>query len=216
MDAQVAIATVSCRDPKWPYVYDMLCMFGQFAGTGGAGIKRIGFQLCLGSQVHYGRRDAVNTALKDGTTHILWIDDDMTFPSDTLARLLKHDLDFVAANCTSRQEPVWTTAIKDNQRITSIGQTGLMEVDQVGFGVVLTKVDMFRKIPEPWFTTPHDPKGGKVGEDIFFCVQARKQGYKLFIDHDLSVQIGHVGMKIYKHDMVTDNPLECTVRPLIP
>ena len=79
--------------------------------------------------------------------------------------------------------------------------TGLQEVGSVGMGVMLIKANVFAKLAEPWFETPwrHD-KRGYIGEDVFFCKKAREAGFKIWIDHDVSKEIGHIGMFEFKHD----------------
>jgi hypothetical protein len=79
--------------------------------------------------------------------------------------------------------------------------TGLQEVGSVGMGVMLIKANVFAALSEPWFETPwrHD-KRGYIGEDVFFCKKAREAGFKIWIDHDVSKEIGHIGMFEFKHD----------------
>jgi hypothetical protein len=125
-------------------------------------------------------------------SHVLFIDSDMRFPSDTLERLLKHDVDIVGANCVQRTQKQFT-ARKNGEFVSSIGKTGIEEVDTLGFGVTLIKAEVFEKMEEPWFHTPFD--GNKhVGEDVYFSTMAGKNGYKIYIDHDLSQHIKHAGL----------------------
>lgn len=119
-------------------------------------------------------------------SHILFIDSDMRFPEDTIERLMSHDKDIIGANCRQRQSELTTTGI------TSLAKTGLEEVEKIGFGVTLIKTDLFMKIPEPWFATPFDGEQF-VGEDIFFCRKAKENGFKIFVDHDLSKEVKHIG-----------------------
>lgn len=79
--------------------------------------------------------------------------------------------------------------------------TGLQEIGSVGMGVMLIKKRVFAKLSEPWFETPwrHD-KRGYIGEDVYFCNKARDAGFKIWIDHDVSKEIGHIGTFEFKHD----------------
>jgi hypothetical protein len=47
----------------------------------------------------------------------------------------------------------------------------------------------------PWFHIPWNEKELKFdcGEDIYFCRKARKAGHKIYLDHDLSKEIAHIG-----------------------
>ena len=69
-----------------------------------------------------------------------------------------------------------------------------MEGAYTGFGVLLTDMKVFGDGLAPLFQTPWGADTSHIiGEDIMFCHAARQQGYQLFIDHDLSRQVKHVG-----------------------
>jgi hypothetical protein len=145
--------------------------------------------------------------MQEGCTHILFIDSDMRFPQDMIGRLIKHDLDIVATNCARRRMPTGPTAqlYKENGERelvwTMPESTGLQEVGSVGMGVMLIKANVFEALAEPWFETPwrHD-KRGYIGEDVYFCQKAAAAGFKIWIDHDVSKEIGHIGTFEFKHD----------------
>lgn len=128
---------------------------------------------------------------KPEISHILFIDSDMRFPEDTIFKLLSKQLPIIGANCKQRGVNK-TTAQLNGKFVSSKGKTGIQEVDKLGFGVTLISRAVFLKIPKPWFATPFDGKGF-IGEDIFFCKKAREAGYTIYIDHDLSQEVSHVG-----------------------
>lgn len=144
------------------------------------------FTVSQGTLLPNQRTELVKRSIEAHASHILFVDSDMRFPKDTLERLKKHDLDIVGANCKHRQANKWTAGV------SSKGKRGLKEVKGLGFGVTLIRTDVFFKIPEPWFATPYDGKQF-VGEDIFFCYKVKEAGLKIFIDHDLSQEIKHIG-----------------------
>lgn len=158
------------------------------------------------------RLNLVKLARETRPTHLFWADDDMVFPPDTIARLLRADKDIVGANCTSRKFPVIPYAVRDGRRVSSKGKTGLELVDQCGFGVVLVKMIVFDLIekcyPEmPLFTFGWDRKRREtVSEDVFFFKQAGKAGFEAWVDHDLSNQVAHIGKVAFSHDMIPDEP----------
>jgi hypothetical protein len=79
--------------------------------------------------------------------------------------------------------------------------TGIEEVGSIGMGVMLIKRKVFEALTEPWFETPwRNDKRGYVGEDVFFCRKAQAAGFKIYIDHDVSKEIGHIGTFEFKHD----------------
>lgn len=138
------------------------------------------------------RQYGVTLAQGMGASHILFVDSDMRFPADTLDRLVAADKDIVAANYVQRTAPQWWTSRFDGEWISSVGRTGLQEVEAVGFGVILIRLSVFDALARPWFDTPYDGQN-HVGEDLYFCQQARNAGFSVWIDHDLSQQVRHQG-----------------------
>jgi hypothetical protein len=167
----------------------------------------VSLKISQGTLIANQRAELCLDAMHEKCTHVLFIDSDMRFPQDMIERLLQHDLDIVATNCARRRMPTGPTAqiYKENGErelvYTMPETTGLQEVGSVGMGVMLIKANVFAKLAEPWFETPwrHD-KRGYIGEDVFFCKKARDAGFKIWIDHDVSKEIGHIGMFEFKHD----------------
>lgn len=163
---------------------------------------RIDLKIMQGTLIQNQRADLSLDALREGCTHVLFIDSDMTFPQDMVGRLLAHDVDIVATNCARRRMPTGPTAKIKNKLIFSMPEdTGLQEVDTIGMGVMLIKADVFKKMSEPWFETPwRTDARGYIGEDVFFCNKAKSIGYKIYIDHDVSKEIGHIGTFEFRHE----------------
>src|SRR4030042_1655614 len=70
----------------------------------------------------------------------------------------------------------------------------LMQVNALGMGFNLFKLDMFRNIPKPWFKTTqeiNEVTGDEVQntQDIYFYKKAAEAGYKFACD--TSVLVGH-------------------------
>lgn len=133
----------------------------------------------------------------------MWIDSDMIFPVDTLLKLLARKQDIVAANYSTRREPCYTTAFRGSFQdniYTEDTSTGLEEAQSCGMGMMLTKIDVFKKLDLPWFEIKYDRKTKTTtGEDIYFCRKAKGAGYKVWVDHDLSKEIGHLGTFEFRH-----------------
>lgn len=161
------------------------------------------------SNVVQNRHNLVRSAQKLKSSHILWLDDDMTFPPDTLERLLKHKLPIVGANCTTRALPIIPVAVKNNERIPSAGKSGVERIDQVGLAVMLTETSVFDRVPLPWFLMEWDQQYPDTycSEDMYFCRKAKKAGFQVAIDHDLSQQIGHIGEIEFDHSMIDADEL---------
>lgn len=151
--------------------------------------------MMIGTFVHHAREKLLHDMVELwGATHILWLDADMTFPPDAALRLLAHDVDVVAANYVTRVPPSRPTARRDGQCIASGDATGLEAVDHVGMGVFLMKTAIVRDLTRPrfWYSTPTET------EDVYFCNLLRAAGRTIYIDHDLSRDVGHVGMHTYR------------------
>ena len=118
----------------------------------------------------------------------------MTFPPDTALRLLAHEKDVVAANYVTRVPPNRPTARKDGQHVSSVDATGLESVDHVGMGVFLMDTSIVPDLPRPrfWYSTSTET------EDVYFCRLLRAAGHDIWIDHDLSKSVGHIGQYTYR------------------
>lgn len=148
--------------------------------------------------IDVGRETVFRGAIERQATHVLFVDTDMTFPDTTATRLLSRDKPIVAANCLMRDPRHLFTAQRDGQRIeTTPESSGLEQVDSVGMGVMLIRTDVVKGMDRPWFRHGWDA-WGEVGEDIRFCQAARAQGHSIYIDHDLSKEVGHIGQHTYQ------------------
>jgi hypothetical protein len=77
-------------------------------------------------------------------------------------------------------------------------QSGMVQrCNGVGMGATLFKMDLFRKIPAPWFETIQDWDPGKGGrgytQDLAFCEKVCKIGGKIAVD--TRVKVGHLDIE---------------------
>ena len=148
----------------------------------------------VGTYIQNLREGAAEAVLQSGASHILFIDSDMKFPEDTIERLLSHNKDIVAANYVQRVLQHKWTAMINGESLSSVGKTGLQEVDAIGMGVCLIKTNVFKQMKRPRFNMAWNDAGGYYwGEDVSFCNSARELGFKIWIDHDLSQFVQHIG-----------------------
>ena len=158
-----------------------------------------------GSLIAYQRENMADRALAAGATHILWLDSDMKLPANLVHHLFKHDLPVVACNYVKRIIPAMPNSKDMDGKLiaTDRDSHGLVEADSAGFGAVLVKREVFEKMPKPWFDTVWINKDGThemMGEDVFFFRAMRHfTDYKLYIDHDASQKIGHIGSFTYEN-----------------
>ena len=159
------------------------------------------------------RNSLVRTAVEEKCDYILFIDADMRFPKTTLERLLAHKKDIIGVNATTRMMPPKPTArnIQINEdgsvdwlEIFSNKEKGIGKVDAIGCGVMLIKTSCLKNIPQPYFYFEQLLKGKLLGEDIYFCIKAKDAGIDTWVDHDLSMEIGHVGSYTYGWDDIKD------------
>lgn len=151
--------------------------------------------------VHVGRQAVLERALWDWerASHVLWLDTDMRFPDTAALQLLAHNRSIVAANCVMKDPRILFTAEREGQRIeTRPDSTGLEAVDSIGLAVMLMRTDVVAELPRPWFQHGRTDAGVDIGEDRMFCRALRAAGHEIWIDHDLSKEIGHVGQYTYR------------------
>lgn len=166
------------------------------------------FNKTQSSIVHTARNNLAQEAIDSDCTHILFLDDDMLFPMNTFSALLTADKDIVAANCVTKEWPPRTTANKigGGKVFTRRSSEGLEEVESVGTAVMMIKREVFEKLPKPWFDNEwiNVEENKFTGEDRYFCYKAREHGFKVYIDHDLSKEIKHIGEWFYSHGMTEE------------
>jgi hypothetical protein len=154
----------------------------------------------MGSEVAMQRQQLVDQALDTSCTHIMWIDSDMKFPPNTLNMLLSYKKDIVAGNYATRVPPHRPVAFTDPNNLDSrcFSGTGLEEVWAVGSGMMLVNRKVYEKIPRPHYKIEYDENyTSLVGEDVYFCNNAHKYGYTVFVDHVISDKIAHVGTRAF-------------------
>lgn len=150
--------------------------------------------------IHCGRELVLEAALKQGMTHLLWLDTDMSFPRTAAVQLMAHGQPIVGCNYLSRRQGAsrFVARRTDGTRVeTTETSTGLEPVESTGFGVLLMRTDVVKGFGRPWFRHGLNDFGGDVGEDIMLCRGLGKAGYTVYIDHDLSKRVKHIGQYAY-------------------
>ena len=149
--------------------------------------------------IHVGREWFLEASIKQGATHVLWLDTDMSVMRETAVLLAAHDQPVVGLNYRVRQQSGLFTACRDGERIPTLEtSTGLEAVDYVGMGCLLMRTDVVAQLGRPWFRHGLNDMGGDVGEDCMFCGGLRAAGYTIWIDHDLSKEVGHIGQTTFR------------------
>ena len=163
----------------------------------------------LDFQFFYGYNvDQVRNLIADWAVNrydYLWaVDSDISFPPDTLRRLLEHDRDIVSAVYRQRLPGQYVVELYDKNSQGGVSNIpwehlrdrGLVEVAACGFGCVLIKSDVLRTVGYPQFeyhsAISHEHT---ISEDVDFCRKARDRGYKIYAD--TSILCDHFGQIIF-------------------
>ena len=159
-----------------------------------------------GSVIWKQRAELLQKAIDGGCTHALFLDVDQTFPPNLLRRLLSHKEPIVAANVAVKEWPSMPTARVRRGTVVEPVYTledseGLEEVWRVGTGIMLVDLKILKDVKKPWFQVSwgDKPEDDQYGEDWWFCKQVQEAGYSIYIDHDVSWEVGHIGDFQYNH-----------------
>ena len=146
------------------------------------------------------RNKLAQMAMDNGCTHVLYLDDDMVYDDQNLfIKLLQHDKDIVGVRAYTRKPPHYPCVFYKTEagfyQEMDFDSCGLREVDGLGVAALLVNLEVFRKMPEPWFEF-HQVKvlgrgQDRFGEDLYFCDKAKQLGFKVWCDTD--IETAHVG-----------------------
>jgi hypothetical protein len=131
---------------------------------------------------------------------IFWIDSDVEWDVEDFVRIYQSDLDVVSGLYqTSPDGTVAVARFDDDMRPKITNELDFfmeeepVEVFGVGFGFVAMKSGVFEKCDRPWFLMErirwqHLDFDLNVGEDYSFCVNARRNGFKVWLDADVKLR----------------------------
>lgn len=155
------------------------------------------------------RREALRQATKAGVDYLLFLDSDHTFPRNLLHRLLLSGKDVIGCNCATKAMPSAPTARRKSEEtygalVFSYNRTGLEKVWRLGTGVLLLSRKAFTALGPEVFEMRYKPEVDDYqGEDWTMAECLEKAGFDIWVDHDLSNEVGHVGYFNYRHDMTS-------------
>lgn len=160
--------------------------------------RSAGFRISLvnskSSIVAMSRNLAVDAGLETRAEWMLFLDSDMVFPSDTIARLMAHNFPIVGATYPRKIQPLTFIGNRLDGTPFSLKDTGLTEASRLPAGCLLIKTEVFDRMKKPFFRCGYDEKTGEIlGEDFWFSDHVRSLGYALYCDMDVSRQIEHIG-----------------------
>lgn len=145
------------------------------------------------SLVQIARCEIAAQAKAMGADYTVYLDSDMTFPADTILRLLGHDKDVVCCNAV-RKRPPHTSVLdlpKDAYGLVML-ETG------ASTGIMCVKTSVFAHFEPPFQVIWQQEKNAFLGEDYYFAMKCMERGIPVYCDADLSKDIGHIGLGVYR------------------
>lgn len=141
------------------------------------------------------RNLAVQVTLDSKADYLLFVDDDVIVPADSLERLIACDADIAAGDVLIRGYPFdhmcfrWTGEDKKVMKALSEypPHSKIINVDAVGCSLCLIRRELLEKIPSPYFIT-----GVNHTEDVYFCLKAREFDPGCTIKVDTLLTCGHI------------------------
>jgi hypothetical protein len=195
--ANIAIC-VPVRDQVTAVFTYSLAMLMKKCGEMG---QSVSLHMNIGSEVAMQRQQLVDEVLSQTKcTHIMWIDSDMKFPTETISMLLSAKKPIVGANYSTRVKPHKPIAFKkeSNLDVRVYTGTGLEEVFALGSGLMLVERGVYESMKKPYYGVEwNESFTNLVGEDIYFCKKAATYGHKTYVHHELSDRVSHIGTRAY-------------------
>lgn len=148
------------------------------------------FNFIANCLVYDAREKLVQLARENNCSHIFFLDSDMVPPVHTLESLFSHNVSIVTGMIFRRKWP-FQPCFYTKCRLDKFGNPefegpmepekwpdkGIYEIDGCGMACCLIDMRVFDDIKKPYFfPQPH------TGEDLAFCMKAKKAGYKLYVD----------------------------------
>ncbi len=147
------------------------------------------------------REKLARRALDERWTHLLFLDDDMTFEPEILDVLASRRQPIVVTNYLMKtpERDTFVAVGLDGARVATTRQnSGLQSIAYSGFGVSLFETKVFRDTPQPWFAPDFLPEKSTYStEDYPFFRRAREAGFDVLLDQDASKLVSHCGAGVW-------------------
>jgi hypothetical protein len=146
---RVAIATPSGRSYEAGCA-NCIAALAAYSAQAGIDLSLINVQT---SAITHGRNSTVQIAMENNCDKILWVDSDMTFPPNTLVRLLQHQKDIVGATYNKRTPPYTTLGRLKGQNpgTAALNAGGLHEAELLPGGLLLIDMNVYKALKWPWY-----------------------------------------------------------------
>lgn len=147
-------------------------------------------ELVAGTLVYMARNKLASKAVNEEYTHVLWLDSDMVFSETIVEDLTFCGKDFVCGAFQSRRPPYNScifSSLKPLERVKDYGKEPF-QVAGCGMACTLVSTEIMKAVLMQ-FGTCFVPMED-FGEDLAFCVRARKLGYQIWCEP--TVRAGHI------------------------
>ena len=169
------------------------------------------------SNVYYARQKCLTPDVSKGIhqkpfggtvdyDYIMWIDSDMFFSPKQFEELMDMDKDIASGIYKMQDQVSYATVEKynnqefiENSKFTFLNDEILSEkpdifpVEYTGFGWMLIKKGVIESMEYPWFRPEWMDFGNDIkdftSEDVGFCINAIKKGYKIYVNQ--KIRVGH-------------------------
>ena len=135
------------------------------------------------------RNEIAKLTLKHNFDYVLMIDSDVSVPKNTVNKLLECETDIALGWYYKKRTKTDQTVIYDfgkdyTDKNMIYGKTlwkdvNPFEIKGGGLGIALVNVNVFRKIPYPYFKYVIYDNDSILSEDLYFCTEARKYGMNI-------------------------------------
>lgn len=188
----VVVGIPFCGDVDHEFISSLLS--AQQPGGAGAVV----FAKTVRTLISPARNLLARAAIEHDAQFLMFIDSDMVFNGQSLMRLMQRACDpnisiigGLAFKRNAPFEPCIMNRRKNKWKYCQIPDPpGLYELDAIGMAFTLIKTEVFKHLKKPWF---YPDKEG-LREDLNFCFDAKKAGYRVFVDS--TIQVGHLGERI--------------------
>lgn len=162
----------------------------------------------IGYGIAQSRNKLADYALANGFTHILYVDDDVVLPIDSLKNLLEHKRQAVLGYYARRSKKgiyegyvsvykLGESSYTDKYTAEEMKEKRehgehLVRIHGGGMGCSLIETSVFKDLEFPYFKYIEypGPKRNVLGEDLYFCNQLKSAMIPIFVD--TRVGCGHV------------------------
>lgn len=132
---------------------------------------------------------------------IFWIDSDIGWDVEQFQKIYESDHDIIGGLYQTSPDGRVAVAMFSPEGMPTVVReqdfilmdATIHEVYGIGFGFVAMKSGVFEMCDRPWFLAerikwPHIDFELNIGEDYSFCVNARRNGFKVMLDSEVKVK----------------------------